>query len=191
MMPCNTICLCPCQAAAIFDRTDTFDLLRRLQIFSIQPLAHTCPLDAAMITQYHNLLFIAIVSHMNLRRQRPNRLPEPPPPPTPALLPSLSSTNGMAALASSFSGTPQTHREGIWTAPRATASRLSYSPQSPQMRWISAGDGLKVRGGGGARAGSRTAGAAASLSASSSAEAVRSPVEKFRKDYQAPGHWTR
>lgn len=97
----------------------------------------------------------------------------------------------MAALASSFAGTPHTHREGFWTAPRATASRLSYSPQSPQMRWISTGGGLKVRGGGGARAGSRTAGAGASLSASTSVEAAKGPVEKFRKDYQAPGHWTR
>jgi len=48
----------------------------------------------------------------------------------------------------------------------------------------------QVRGGGGARAGAAVPGAGASLSAST-AEAVATPVTKYRKDYKPPGHWTR
>ena len=43
-----------------------------------------------------------------------------------------------------------------------------------------------MRGGGGG-----TAGAGSALAASTLDEAVAAPAEKFRKDYQAPGHWTR
>lgn len=61
----------------------------------------------------------------------------------------------------------------------------------PNDRWVSkGGSGLRVRGGGG---GARSAGTllAAAAASASGATAVRAPVEKFRKDYQPPGHWTR
>lgn len=50
--------------------------------------------------------------------------------------------------------------------------------------------GYQVRGGGRARTGIATAGAGALLSASTAA-AINAPVAKYRKDYKAPGHWTR
>ncbi|CAM9378656.1 unnamed protein product [Ascophyllum nodosum] len=97
------------------------------------------------------------------------------------------SVNGIAALASSFASAPDACCSGVWAAHRPSASRRAFSPPTPQMRWVSTGDGLRVRGGGDAAA--RPQGAP--LSASATSTAVETPVEKFRKDYAKPGHWTR
>lgn len=119
----------------------------------------------------------------------PLQNPSPLSPPPPHFFVRLPSSYGMAALASSFSsGTaPRAPLTTSWNVP-GTGPRLSFSPLLPHGHVFSGGGGLRVRGGG-VGAAARSAG---SLSSSAStAEAVKTPVEKFRKDYRAPGHWTR
>lgn len=100
--------------------------------------------------------------------------PPPPPRPRTTRLPSL---NGMAALAASFSSST------------GTPPPLHASSSTP-LKWTvpCVGPQLGVRGGGGRDNGALSLSAAAMSSTDATVEA---PVEKFRKDYQAPGHWTR
>ncbi|CAM9158816.1 unnamed protein product [Ectocarpus sp. 6 AP-2014] len=107
---------------------------------------------------------------------------------------------GISALASSTSSLTM-RRAAFWTTPRAAAasrgpamSTSAAARLSPKTRWVSAGGGLRVRGGAAARAAAGTGMVVAtSLSAStaSMAEAPTAPAPKYRKDYKAPGHWTR
>ncbi|CAM9575094.1 unnamed protein product, partial [Ectocarpus fasciculatus] len=112
----------------------------------------------------------------------------------------MPSAAGISALASSASSSTM-RRAAFWATPRAAAasrgpamSTSAAARLSPRTRWVSAGGGLRVRGGAAARAAAGTGMVVAtSLSASTASmtEAPTAPVPKYRKDYKAPGHWTR
>lgn len=100
------------------------------------------------------------------------------------------SSNG--ALHCSTSIGSRSGSTGAWKAPRVPVAPPRPVPDL-HGRWVSSGgNGLRVRGGA-ANGAPQAPGAKAPLAmfSSASAEAVKAPVEKFRRDYKPPGHWTR
>lgn len=134
---------------------------------------------------------IAVFGRLTLVYLPSTRYPLPsqsPPPPPFTFRFSVPSVQGVSALASSFTTSSYASCKGVLAANRPSASQRLFSPSTPQARWVSAGVAIRMRGGGEPNPGPA---AAASSAASSTMKAPVGPVEKFRKDYVEPGHWTR
>lgn len=100
------------------------------------------------------------------------------------------SSNGALHCSSSMGS--RSGSTGAWKMPHVPVAPPRPVPDL-HGRWVSSGgNGLSVRGGA-ANGAPQANGAKAPLamSGSASAEAVKAPVEKFRRDYKPPGHWTR